>query len=82
MLDASKVGWSQLRARERRIAKYLARGLSDAEIVEETGRLYRLSAVARVTRMLMDHTNSPTRDALLTWIAENRPNPEPPQSTR
>jgi hypothetical protein len=69
----TKVGWSYLGARERRFAKFLARGLSDDEIYEELGGLYRRSAIDRVIRLLMSHTNTATRGDLVRWIAANRP---------
>lgn len=74
LFDDTKVGWSHLRARERRFAKFAARGLSDDEIYEELGGLYRRSAIDRVIRLLMNHTNTATREDLVRWIAANRPN--------
>src|SRR5205807_1776896 len=43
------------------------------EEAAETGDLCAESAVERVVRSLMFDTKSPTREALLEWIAEHRP---------
>lgn len=64
-------GWNDLGARERRMAKYLATGMSVAAIAEETG--YATSAINLVIAMLMSTTNSRTMGELMTWIAHYRP---------
>lgn len=75
--NGSEFNWTHMSARQRRIAKYLARGLSDeqirSEIYQRTGISWRLGTVERVIRMLMNDSGSPTREALLEWISKNRP---------
>jgi hypothetical protein len=71
--EESELDWAHLSARGRRFAKFLARGLSDEEIYQELGGVYRRSAVDRVIRILMLDTHSPTREALMAWIAKNLP---------
>jgi DNA-binding NarL/FixJ family response regulator len=64
-------GWNDLGARERRMAKYLATGMSVAAIAEETR--YATSAINFVIARLMSTTNSRTKGELMTWIAQYRP---------